>query len=121
MARDQSQISHWDSTLEALGPSIDMDFIRTGIAEWMWDDFGMQSSIIIGADGKSRVTVFEDSVLAANDGRCTMAQSADLISLAKAKYIEHRRSRNGGFVIHQHPIRSERSILYLTCAPSMGS
>ncbi len=120
VARDQSQISHWDATLKALGPSINMEFIRTEIADWLWEDFGIQSSIIISPDGKPRVTVFKDEVLAAEAGQAVIDLNADLVRDARAVYMKHRKQRDGGFAIFQHPIRSHKPIFVSDVRPIDG-
>lgn len=120
VARDQSQISHWDATLKALGSDIDMEFIRREMADWLWDDFGIQSSIIVSPEGNPRVTVFKDQVLAAEAGRRTIEQNADLLDEARRVYMKHRKRRDGGFAIFQHPIRSDRPIYISDVRPVDG-
>ena len=41
LARDQSQISHWDEAVRALISRIDWEFVREEMADWLWDDFGI--------------------------------------------------------------------------------
>ncbi|MEM7429466.1 MAG: GGDEF domain-containing protein, partial [Pseudomonadota bacterium] len=83
-------------------------------------DFGIQSSVIVSADDKPRVTVFKNKILAAEAGRKAIEQNTDLIAEARALYMQHRRPKDGGFAILQHPIRSDKPIYVSDVRPVEG-
>ena len=107
VARDQSQISNWNDTLEAFGEEIDMDFVREEIAEWLWADFGIQSTVVIGPDAKPRATVLKEEVLLPKEGSVIIAQNTDLIKAARELYYKNREAVDGGYVFTSNPIASE--------------
>jgi len=106
LARDQRQISHWDKTVEALTGEIDKTFVEEELADWLWEDFGIQNTIVVGADGKPQVSVFEDEVLAANEGAAFIARNVDLIAAARKIYLENRTKSGDGFVIAADRVRN---------------
>lgn len=99
VARDQSQVSHWDASVKALGERIDSEFVQEEIVDWLWDDFGIQTTIVVSPDGESRLTVFKDTLLTPGDGRNAIRDNADLIADAQARYMQRRKARNGGFFL----------------------
>jgi len=107
LAHDQSQISHWDETVRALADRIDWDFVRREIADWLWTDFGIQTTLIVAPDGTPRVTIFEEDILGPHEGSALAIAMSDLIGAARANYMRHRRATDGGFYLPQHPVRSE--------------
>ncbi|MBL4647296.1 MAG: diguanylate cyclase [Rhizobiales bacterium] len=110
LAQDQSQISHWDNTVVALSGKIDDDFVNVEIADWLWDDFGIETSIVIGRDGKPLLAVFQDQVLAASEGNSQISQNIDLIETAQQNYMKNRKDTGTGFVAGGHPVRSSNPI-----------
>ena len=110
VARDQSQISNWDDTLAALGTDINRSFIRYEIAEWLWEDFDIKSTIIIGPNGKPRVTVLKSAVLKPEAGNQTVEQNSDLVKAAQKLYMQNRTSYSGGYTVENDPVASETPI-----------
>lgn len=110
MAQDQSQISFWDNTVVALSGKIDDDFVSVEIADWLWEDFGIETSIVIGPDGQPLIAVFQDQVLAAKEGKPHISQNIDLIETAQQNYMKNRENTGTGFVAKGHPLRSSTSI-----------
>ncbi|PWW02152.1 diguanylate cyclase (GGDEF)-like protein [Hoeflea marina] len=106
LARDQSQISQWDDTVRALGPTIDTDFVEAEIADWMWEDFGIESSVVLGADDRPELTVFKSSMLDPEAGAAYVAHSRDLVRTAQEKYLAQRTAKGAGFVVAGHRVRS---------------
>lgn len=111
VARDQSQISNWDATLEALGSELDKNFVRREITNWLWEDFEIQSTVIIGRDEKPRVAVFKNKTLSPRDGQNLIDQNMDLIKSANQFYFKYRKKVNGGYRFPVNPIR-EGTIAY---------
>lgn len=110
LSQDQSQISHWDEAVEALGKQIDESFLREKVANWLWEDFGVQYSIIVSPEHASRAVVFEHKILDAEHGRAIVSQNRDLVVQAQQKYMQHRVADGGGFKLAAHPVRSEKPI-----------
>lgn len=99
VARDQSQVSHWDASVKALGERIDADFVQDEIVDWLWGDFGIQTTIVVAPDGTGRLTVFKDRLLKPGDGRNAVRENADLIKEAQNRYMQRREAREGGFFV----------------------
>ena len=97
--RDQSQISYWDKTVKALGGAVDQAFVQDEIADWLWEDFGIESSVVIQPDGTPLLTVFRSQVMDPAAGLPYVARNRDLVEAARQNYLAHRTPRNGGFVI----------------------
>jgi len=110
LSQDQSQISHWDEAVEALGKQIDEGFLREKVANWLWEDFGVQYSIIVSPEHGSRAVVFEHKLLDAEHGQAIVDQNRDLIVEAQKKYMRHRIAHGDGFKLAAHPVRSEKPI-----------
>ncbi|WP_029057310.1 diguanylate cyclase domain-containing protein [Stappia stellulata] len=106
LARDQSQISHWDEAVRALMSRIDWEFVREEMADWLWDDFGIQTTIVIGPDDAPRVMVFEDDILAVAEAQRHVDLAFDLIAAAREVYMAKRLPRGERFTILAHPVRS---------------
>lgn len=99
VARDQSQVSHWDASVKALGERVDPDFVQDEIVDWLWGDFGIQTTIVVSPDGESRLAVFKDTHLKPGDGRNAVRENADLVRDAQTRYMQRRKARNGGFFL----------------------
>ncbi|MBL4891497.1 MAG: diguanylate cyclase, partial [Rhizobiaceae bacterium] len=110
LAQDQSQISFWDDAVEALGSRLDEEFVFDEIADWLWDDFGIQTTIVVSPKLTSRVAIFENRTLAAKNGQKILSENADLIKSAQLKYMAQRRKTGGGYVVLSHPVRSDNPI-----------
>lgn len=95
-ARDQSQISYWDATVEALSDGVDEEFIDEEVANWLWEDFDIQTTIFVGANGQAIATIFKDKILAPKDGQTYIRDHTDLIEGAQFSYMTHRRAVDGG-------------------------
>ncbi|MEM7216362.1 MAG: diguanylate cyclase [Pseudomonadota bacterium] len=110
VARDQSQVSNWNATIEALGEPIDRRFIRAEIVEWLWSDFDIISTIIVGPNGEPRVTVYKSALLSPQSGTPMVVQNADLIQDAQTLYMERRMPHGDGFTFSEDPVWSENPI-----------
>lgn len=78
-ARDQSQISYWDATVDALNGDVDQKFIREEIADWLWDDFNIQTTVIVGTNNKAIASVLGNKILATDAGQDHIKNHSDLI------------------------------------------
>lgn len=110
LAQDQSQISFWDDAVEALGSRLDDEFVFDEIADWLWDDFGIQTTIVVSPELTPRVTIFENRTLAPKNGQEILSENADLIKSAQQKYMAQRKATGGGYVVLNHPVRSDNPI-----------
>lgn len=106
VARDQSQISHWDDTVNALGGNIDQQFVQDEIVDWLWVDFGIQTSIVISSAGDTRLTIFKDTLREPTEGRNAVRENTDLIEEARNRYMERRKARGGGFFLPDAAMQS---------------
>jgi diguanylate cyclase (GGDEF)-like protein len=104
LARDQSQVSHWDDTVFALSERIDEAFVREEIAGWLWEDFDIETSIVVSADGKPLVVVERDRVLDPSEGVAFAVSVEDLVSVARQNYMAQRRATRNGFVGPDKPL-----------------
>lgn len=111
VAKDQSQISNWDATLVALEDDVDKNFVRREIANWLWVDFKIQSTIIIGPDGKPRVAVLKNKSIDPELGQGLIDQHSDLIEAANKLYFKYRKKTNRGYSFPYDPTRND-SIAY---------
>lgn len=110
LARDQSQISHWDEAVRALASQIDWAFVREEMADWLWDDFGIQTTIVVGSDDVPRVMVFEDDILAVKEAQRHVDLAFDLIVAAREAYMAKRVPSGDRFTYVAHPVRSRDPI-----------
>jgi len=107
LARDQAQVSHWDDTVFALSQRIDHSFVREEIAGWLWEDFDIETSIVVSAANKPLVVVERDTVLDPSEGVAFAASVEDLVSVARQNYMAHRRSAGSGFVGPDKPLSKD--------------
>lgn len=119
-ARDQGQISYWDEAVVALGPEIDQAFVRKEIADWLWEDFGIETTIVVSPDGAPRVTVHQDEVLRAEEGASIVADTADLVAAAQQKYMGRRKATASGFMVPGNPLLAEDPIYVSDIRPIAG-
>jgi diguanylate cyclase (GGDEF)-like protein len=112
LARDQAQISHWDNAVRALSGRIDEDFVAEEIAGWLWDDFGIDTTVVVSADGAPAVTVHKDEILDPSEGRTVVAETADLVAQAQQTYMARRRAKTGGYMVPGNPL-DESAPLYV--------
>lgn len=121
LAMDQSQISNWSDVAKTLNePDIDVDFLKEEIAEWMWADFGIQMSVIVGADNKSRAAVFEEDVLAPAMGDRAVERNKDLIEKARLQYHAYLANQTlpvKVFTGDHHPVRSNHPFYVWSIRP----
>lgn len=95
-ARDQAQISYWDDTVVALDDGVDQEFLQDEVADWLWEDFGIQTTVIVGSDNNPIATIFENEILAATAGQDYINDHSDLIEGAQRSYMSQRKSVDGG-------------------------
>ena len=110
MARDQSQISNWDATIEAVSGDLDRGFVRREIAEWLWEDFDIHDTIVIAPAGEPIVTVQRAELLQPEAGSDLVQQSRDLIATTTERYFETRTQTRSGFEFTEDPVRSGSEI-----------
>ncbi|AKI01327.1 diguanylate cyclase (GGDEF) domain-containing protein [Hoeflea sp. IMCC20628] len=105
LVRDQSQISYWDKTVKALRGPVDEEFIENEIADWLWEDFDIESSVVVQPDGTPLVAVFRSLVMDPAAGFPYVVRNRDLVEAARQNYLARRTPRNGGYVITGQPAR----------------
>ena len=110
MARDQSQISNWDATIEAVSGDLDRGFVRREIAEWLWGDFDIHDTIVIAPAGEPIVTVQRAEILQPAAGSDLVQQSRDLIATTTERYFKARTRSGIGFEFAEDPVRSGSEI-----------
>ena len=110
LAHDQSQVSHWDETVNAVQSKGGHSYFRDKVAGWLWKDFGIQYSVVVSPDHKPFAVLFEHGVLDAKHGAEVIANNRDLIDIAHQNYMEGRIAHEDGFKLGAHPVRSEQSI-----------
>ena len=86
MAMEQSQISNWGKTLEAVEGEIDKDFARDEIADWLWSDFNIKMSVVVSQENEPLVTAYESELRPAEEGKVAIAAQMDLIEQARGLY-----------------------------------
>ncbi|MEM7300991.1 MAG: diguanylate cyclase [Pseudomonadota bacterium] len=109
-ANQQSQIAQWDDTVKALGPKIDAKFVKVEVADWLWDDFDIQSTVIVAPDFSVRVAIYEDRVMDPSAGSTMVEENLDLIKEAHQRYMKLRKPANQGFVVVGNPLSSENPL-----------
>ena len=97
--RDQSQISYWNEAYSALKSKPNAKFVETDMADWLWDDFGFQTSLVVTSGNKVIVDVMKDTVLDPSGRQYLADQNADLTRLAVQKYRKHRKKQSGGYMV----------------------
>lgn len=117
---DQARISHWDEAVRALIAHIDWDFVRDEIIEWHWEDFGIQTTVIVGPDGNPRLLIFEEDVRAEAEAVKYVELAADLVALARDAYKTHRQPAGGGFRVAYNPVRSHQPLFVSDIRPVDG-
>ncbi|WP_158195893.1 diguanylate cyclase domain-containing protein [Stappia indica] len=107
LADDQARVSHWDEAVRALVAHIDWTFVREEIANWHWEDFGIQVTVMVGPDNRPRLLIFEDDIRAEEEAEAHVALAADLVEAAREAYASARERQGSGFRISRHPVRSQ--------------
>ncbi|WP_299870402.1 diguanylate cyclase [uncultured Hoeflea sp.] len=120
LARDQAQISHWDEAVLALTGQIDRDFVETEIAGWLWEDFGIDTSVVVAPDDSPVVMVRRDQVLAPSEAGAVIADTADLIEAARQIYLARRTKRQDGYVVAGNPLEGSDPIYIADVRPVAG-
>jgi len=110
LALDQSQISYWDDTVTAFAQSVDQKFIEKEIADWLWDDFSIEKSIVVSADRTPLVMVSKNRILNPKKADPWIAQNLDLVEAAQNNYKNNSIKSGDGFVVNGDPVRSENPI-----------
>lgn len=110
MARDQSQISNWDDTLNAITGDVDKSFIRREIAGWLWEDFDIHDSIIVAPSGGAMVTVRRSKVLESKAGQLLVELNRGLVSATTELYFAGRKRTKNGFSFADDPVRPGSAI-----------
>lgn len=120
LARDQAQISYWDTAVRALTGRIDEDFVEEEIAGWLWDDFKINTTVVVSPDGAPVALVHRDEVLESSEGDAVLEGTADLVAKAQRNYMERRRAKNGGYVIPGNPLDESNPLYVADIRPVEG-
>ncbi len=120
LARDQAQISYWDTAVRALSEPVDERFIEEEIAGWLWDDFKINTTVVVSPDGAPVALVHRDEVLEPSAGDTVLAGTADLVAKAQQNYMERRRAKNGGYVIPGNPLDESNPLYVADIRPVEG-
>jgi diguanylate cyclase (GGDEF)-like protein len=120
MARDQAQISHWDDTVRALGEQIDGAFVEREIADWLWDDFGIETTIVVSAENTPLVTVHQDEILHPSEGAGIIADTTDLVAAARRNYRQRRKKKGDGFMVPGNPLTGPNPVYVWDVRPVDG-
>ena len=89
VARDQSQISHWNATLIALEGEVDREFVREEIAGWLWGDFDILTTAVIGEASMSNLVQYYSGkgvsgfILAATTGEGQLLTDEEMVVLVE--------------------------------------
>ena len=78
--------------------------MREEIAGWLWEDFDIETSIVVSPEGKPLVVVERDRVLDPSEGVVFAASVKDLVAVARQNYMEQRRAADNGFVGPDKPL-----------------
>ena len=97
--RQQSQISYWDQGYLALSGKPDQNFVQTEIADWLWEDFDIQSSLVVTSKNTVIVDVHEDKILAPSKRQHLANNNSDLVIQAIYNYKKNRVARSGGYMV----------------------
>ncbi len=97
--RQQSQISYWDQGYLALSGKPDLNFAQNEIADWLWEDFGIQSSLVVTSKNTVIVDVFEDKILGSSKRQKLANNNSDLVIQAIYNYKKNRVARSGGYMV----------------------
>ncbi len=104
-ARDQAQISYWDDAVAALYNGVEVEsFVRRDIADWLWDDFGIRTTIVVGHDHQVEIAVIEDTPVAAETLRADVDENLDLIRRAVSNFDDMKVPSGNGFTIENDPL-----------------
>lgn len=120
LARDQAQISYWDEAVLALTGQVDRDFVEMEIADWLWEDFGIDTSVVVAPDDSPVAMVRRDKVLASSEAGAVIADTADLIEAARQTYFARRTKRHGGYVVIGNPLQESDPIYVADVRPVAG-
>lgn len=113
LADDQSRVSHWDEAVRALVARIDWTFVQDEIANWHWEDFGIQATVMVGPDNAPRLLIFEDNIRSEAEAKAYVDLASDLVQQAREAYALAREREGAGFRVTRHPVRS-RDPLYVS-------
>lgn len=108
--RDQAQISYYDEAVTELRDRIDAEFVEEDIADWLWADFGIETSIVVGKSGEARVAVFRNTIVSPDAATPTVADHADLIKSAQERYMQRRTAVPGGYRILDNPVNADNPL-----------
>jgi len=97
--RQQSQISYWDQGYLALSGKPDFGFVQNEIADWLWEDFGIQSSLVVTSKNAVIVDVLEDKILTSSKRQHLADINSDLVIQAIYNYKKNRVARSGGYMV----------------------
>lgn len=97
--RQQSQISYWDQGYMALSGKPDLRFVQNEIADWLWEDFGIQSSLVVTSKNTVVVDVFEDKILHPTKRQYLADNNSDLVIQAIYNYKKNRVAQPGGYMV----------------------
>lgn len=97
--RQQSQISYWDKGYLALKDKPDEEFVQSEIADWLWEDFGIRSSLVVTSKNNVVVDVLKDEILTSSKRQHLADGNTDLIIQARYNYKKNRVAHSGGYMV----------------------
>ncbi len=105
--------------LRSSGGKIGTEFVEEDIADWLWNDFGIETSVVVGTNGEARAAVFRNTVVSPDAAAPTVTEHADLITAAQEKYMHRRTAVPGGYRILDNPVSADHP-LYVSGIRSLG-
>ena len=103
--RQQSQISYWDQGYLALRGKPDLKFVQNEIADWLWEDFGIQSSLVVTSKNIVIVDVFKDKIRGQSKRQHLANDNSDLIIQAIYNYKKNRVAQIDGYMVQSASTR----------------
>jgi len=97
LARDQTQESVWDESVKNLALKFDPDFVSDEVVTALWYNYGLDRTLIIGADGKLLAYARGSEVDFSPSAFPLDADMQALIGKAVAQYMKNRITVKGGF------------------------
>ena len=97
LARDQFQVGVWDETVQHVSLDFDEDYVTDQIVSSLWYNYGLDRTMLIGADGTLLAYAREEEVDFSPEAATLDADLKALIGKAVAQYMKNRITIKGGF------------------------
>ncbi|EFL89620.1 diguanylate cyclase domain-containing protein [Ahrensia sp. R2A130] len=105
VARDQSQVSNWADTNDAFGETINMEFVTENMSGWLYPDFQIKRTIILGPEGETRLNIDQTRTTEPDKAATTIAAVQDLIGSARQLWMERREPEGNGYTVPEDATR----------------